>query len=349
MGTKILAIESSCDETAVAVIEDGHKVLSSVIASQIELHKLYGGVVPELASRRHITAIVPVYEQALAESGLTPDEIDAVAVTAGPGLIGALLIGLSFAKALAFGLGKPLIAVNHLASHLYAAFLGRPDLELPLLALVVSGGHTELLYIKEHLKFERLGHTRDDAAGEAFDKIARRIGLGYPGGPLIEKAALEGKADAFGFPRAFAKEDTFDFSFSGLKSAVINEIHKLEQRGRTVPTADIAASFQQAVVDVLVRNTVRAALSRGVPRVALVGGVAANTAIREQLAAALVEHGIQLIYPPKVFCTDNAAMVGAAAYRYWQQGLFAGLKANAFSGLTMDRGIWVTDSEGGLK
>ena len=341
MSKIILALESSCDETAAAIIADGHHVYSSVIASQIELHRLYGGVVPELASRRHITSIVSVYEEAMAASGLTVDDLDAIAVTAGPGLIGALLIGLSFAKALAFGLQKPLITVNHLASHLYAAFLNRPELELPLLALVVSGGHTELIYLEEHLQFMRLGHTRDDAAGEAFDKIARRIGLGYPGGPLIEQAALAGNSNEFAFPRALSQDVTYDFSFSGLKSAVINEIHKIEQRGQDVPVADIAASFQQAVVDVLVNNTVRAALEKKVERVALVGGVAANSAIRQQLGDALQEQQIELIYPEKVFCTDNAAMVGAAAYHYYQQGRFADMKVNAFAGITMDEEIWV--------
>ncbi|QOR34689.1 tRNA (adenosine(37)-N6)-threonylcarbamoyltransferase complex transferase subunit TsaD [Clostridium sp. 'deep sea'] len=331
--TTILAIETSCDETSVAIVQDGHRVLANEISSQIDLHRLYGGVVPEIASRRHIKNIVPVYKAALQQAGLTMEDIDAIAVTAGPGLIGALLIGLSFAKALAFGYNKPLVTINHLAGHLYGSFIDRPNLQLPLIALVVSGGHTELIYMEEHLKFERIAHTRDDAAGEAFDKIARRLGLGYPGGPVIENISLKGDNTAFAFPRAFAKEDTLDFSFSGLKSAVINVIHKHEQKNIELPVNDIAASFQQAVVDVLVENTIKAAKLKQVNQVALAGGVAANTALRQQLTKALQKHNIKLFYPQKVYCTDNAAMVGVAGYHYYKQGLIAKLNANAYATL----------------
>lgn len=333
MSKLILAIESSCDETAVAIVADGYRVLSSEIASQIDLHKLYGGVVPEIASRRHMKNIVPIYRAAMEKSGVTMEDIDAIAVTAGPGLIGALLVGLSFAKALALGYQKPLVTVNHLAAHLYAAFIENPNLTLPLVALVVSGGHTELIYMKEHLHFERLSRTRDDAAGEAFDKIARRLGLGYPGGPIIEKAAHEGDDAAFAFPRAFSADDTLDFSFSGLKSAVINEIHKLEQRGLQVPVNDVAASFQLAVVDVLAQNTVKAALNKQVKQVALVGGVAANSALRQRLTKELNEKNIRLHFPSKINCTDNAAMVGAVGYHYYQRGLTSDLNANAYASL----------------
>lgn len=337
MPERILAIETSCDETSVAVVEDGYKVLSNEISSQIDLHKIYGGVVPELASRRHLKNILPVYNTALADSGLTIADIDAIAVTAGPGLIGALLTGLSFAKALSFGFNKPLVTVNHLAAHLYASFIGHPDLKLPLLALVVSGGHTELIYLEEHLKFQRIGHTRDDAAGEAFDKIARRLGLGYPGGPIIEKRALHGNETAFDFPRALAKEATLDFSFSGLKSAVINVIHRYEQRNDQVPINDIAASFQQAIIDVLTLNTLKAAQLMKVKQVVLTGGVAANGSLRKQMMTRLHQHDIKLSYPSKIFCTDNAAMVGVAAHYYLSQGLIADLDASAYANLPIDQ------------
>ncbi|MFP4456686.1 MAG: tRNA (adenosine(37)-N6)-threonylcarbamoyltransferase complex transferase subunit TsaD [Clostridia bacterium] len=331
MSTNILAIETSCDETAVSVIQDGYKILSSEVASQIETHKLYGGVVPEIASRKHIDNIVPVYLEAMNKSGLTNDEIDGIAVTSGPGLIGSLLTGLSFAKALSFGFNIPLLAVNHIVSHLYAAFLDREEIEFPIIALIVSGGHTQLVYLEEHLDGIVLGKTRDDAAGEAFDKIARRLGLGYPGGPQIEKAAQAGKEGAFEFPVAFSDMDTLEFSYSGLKSAVINIIHNIEQKGEAVPINDIAYGFQKAVVAQLIRNTIYATTLYEVKNVVLAGGVAANKLLRESLKEALSEKGINLYYPEIKFCTDNAAMVGAAGYQYFKQNKFSSLSIDAYA------------------
>lgn len=332
MAKYILAIETSCDETSAAVVADGKTVLANEIASQVDLHKIYGGVVPEIASRRHIQNIVPVVEAAVYNSGIELQSLDAVAVTNGPGLVGALLVGLSLAKALAFGLHLPLIGVNHIAAHIYANFLTPRELTFPLLCLVVSGGHTELVLMRGHLQFERLGHTLDDAAGEAFDKIARRLGLGYPGGPAIDRIARQGDSCAFDFPRAYLDEDSLDFSFSGLKSSVINVIHRFEQKGERVPLADIAASFQQAVVDVLVDKTEKAALKYRVKQVCLAGGVAANSALRSHLQHRLLQHGIALSYPAPILCTDNAAMVAAAAYYYLQQGRTAPLSLNAIPG-----------------
>lgn len=330
MGIKILSIESSCDETAIAVVEDGHRVLANVISSQIDIHRVYGGVVPEIASREHLANIVPVYRQALQESNLSMEEIDAIAVTNGPGLIGSLLTGLAFAKGLSLGYEKPLIAVNHMVSHLYAPFIDNPDISLPALALVVSGGHTMLVYMEDHLRGRIIGQTRDDAAGEAFDKIARRLGLSYPGGPAIEKAAAGAEA-TWAFPIAFANEDTLEFSFSGLKSAVINHIHNIEQKGEAVPIPGIAASLQEAIVESLVRNSLLALRHFPVDNFLLSGGVAANTLLRERLQASLTAQGVRLYCPKKVYCTDNGAMVGAAAYRYFLAGKFADLTVDAYA------------------
>jgi N6-L-threonylcarbamoyladenine synthase len=331
MSTNILAIETSCDETAVAVIQDGYKVLSSEVSSQIDIHKMYGGVVPEIASRKHIDNIVPVYLEAVKNSGLRPENIDGIAVTAGPGLIGSLLTGLSFSKALSFGFEIPLIAVNHIVSHLYAAFLNRIDIEFPLIALIVSGGHTQLVYLKDHLDGIILGKTRDDAAGEAFDKIARRLGLGYPGGPQIEKVALEGKEGEFDFPVAFSETDTLEFSYSGLKSAVINVIHNIEQKEEVVPISDIAYGFQKAVVSQLIKNTLYAINLYEVNNVILAGGVAANKLLRKTLEEELSKREIKLFYPEIKYCTDNAAMVGAAGYHYYNQNRFADLSVDAYA------------------
>lgn len=332
---RILALETSCDETSAAVVEDGHLLRASEISSQIDLHQVYGGVVPEIASRRHVQNIVPVLETVLYKSGYTLPEMDAVAVTYGPGLVGALLVGLSVAKALAFGLDIPLIGVNHMVAHVYANVINHTDFSFPTLCLIVSGGHTQLALMKGHLQFEQLGQTLDDAAGEAFDKIARRLGLGYPGGPIIDRLSRQGMSTAYDFPRAYLEEGSFDFSFSGLKSAVINVIHKHEQRGQGYNTADVAASFQQAVVEVLVNKTLAAAQKYGVKQVCLAGGVAANSALREQLQVALAHMGIDFRFPPPILCTDNAAMVGAAGYYYWQAGQTASLSLNAVPGLQL--------------
>ena len=326
---RILAIESSCDETAAAVVVNGREVRSNIIASQIERHTLYGGVVPELASRMHIEAVNPVIEAALQEAGLTLPEIDAIAVTYGPGLVGALLVGVAEAKAIAFAAGKPLIGVHHIEGHVCANFLEHPDLEPPFLCLIVSGGHTNLAYMKDYGVFEILGQTRDDAAGEAFDKVARAIGLGYPGGPKIEKAAREGNPEAIHFPRGKVDEAPYDFTFSGMKSAVLNYLNHAEMTGETVSQADVAASFQAAVIDVLVSRAMHAVKELKEKRLVLAGGVAANGALRTALKAACDEAGVQLCVPSPIYCTDNAAMIGAAGYYRFMKGERAGWDLNA--------------------
>ncbi|EUJ19735.1 tRNA (adenosine(37)-N6)-threonylcarbamoyltransferase complex transferase subunit TsaD [Listeria aquatica] len=332
----ILGIESSCDETAAAVVRGGNEILSNIVASQIESHKRFGGVVPEIASRHHVEQITIVIEEALAQAGVKMAEIDGIAVTEGPGLVGALLIGVSAAKALAFASGKPLIPVHHIAGHIYANRF-ETAFHFPLLALVVSGGHTELVYMKEENSFEIIGETRDDAAGEAYDKVARTLGLPYPGGVQIDKLAAEGE-DTFHFPRAMIDDDSYDFSFSGLKSAFINQLHNMRQKNLEPSPKDMAASFQASVVDVLVTKTIRAAREYGVKQLLLAGGVAANRGLREQLIEEvnLELPDVELIIPPLSLCGDNAAMIAAAGTVQMEMGHFAGLAMNAEPGLEFD-------------
>jgi N6-L-threonylcarbamoyladenine synthase len=333
MGVKILAIETSCDETSAAVVADGVEVLSNVISSQVDVHRKFGGVVPEVASRKHLELINHVIKEALDQAGLEFGDLDAVAVTHGPGLVGALLVGVAAAKAVAFALDIPLIAVNHLEGHIYANFLVRPGLPFPLICLVVSGGHTDLVLVLHHGDYRLLGSTRDDAAGEAFDKVARVLELGYPGGPAIERLAREGNEEAIDFPRACV--DGLDFSFSGLKTAVLQYLHRCRQRGEEINLADVAASFQKAVVDVLVDKTVEAARNYNCPTIILAGGVAANGRLRAALASRACQEGREVFYPPPVFCTDNAAMIGCAAYYKYLRGDLAPLTLNAVPGLPL--------------
>ncbi|MBT5849420.1 MAG: tRNA (adenosine(37)-N6)-threonylcarbamoyltransferase complex transferase subunit TsaD [Acidimicrobiaceae bacterium] len=306
---RILGIETSCDETAAAVVSRGSNVMSSVVSSQIELHARYGGVVPEVASRAHVELLMPVVAQAVVEAGIGDREIEAVAATYGPGLVGALLVGVSAAKAMSMVWDVPFVAVNHLEAHLYASFLEEPDLEMPLVILLVSGGHTSLIVMEDHLRYRVLGSTVDDAAGEAFDKVARHLGLGYPGGPLIDRLSVDGDPTAIHFPRAMAR-DGWDFSFSGVKTAVVNHVRK----NPDTPIPDIAASFQEAVVDVLIDKARRAAREIGAKGLCLGGGVAANSRLREKLLDVCVEDGIRAFLPSRAMCTDNAAMVAAAAW-----------------------------------
>ncbi len=331
----ILAVESSCDETAAAVVRNGREVLSNIISSQIALHTLYGGVVPEIASRKHIEKINQVIEAALAEADVTLEEVDAVAVTYGPGLVGALLVGVAEAKAIAYAAKKPLIGVHHIEGHIAANFIEHKDLEPPFFALVVSGGHTHLVRVKDYGKFDIIGRTRDDAAGEAFDKVARAIGLGYPGGPKIDRAAKEGDPDAVAFPRAHMEDAPYDFSFSGLKSAVLNYINGCRMKGEEYSQADIAASFQKAVIDVLVGNAMRAVSEYHVDKFAIAGGVASNSALREAMKEACEERGVRFYYPSPVYCTDNAAMIGAAAYYEYRNGTRHGWDLNAVPNLKL--------------
>lgn len=331
--TYILAIESSCDETAAAVVKNGREVLSNVISSQIALHTLYGGVVPEIASRKHIEKINQVIEEALKNAEMDLQQMDAIGVTYGPGLVGALLVGVAEAKAISYATGIPLIGVHHIEGHVSANYIEHLDLEPPFLCLIVSGGHTHLVIVKEYGEYEIIGRTHDDAAGEAYDKVARAIGLGYPGGPKIDKLAKEGNPKAISFPRAQVEGCPYDFSFSGLKSAVLNYLHHAEQVGETINEADVAASFQAAVVDVLVDKTMQAAKEYQIDKVALAGGVASNSALREGMEAACKKAGKQLYFPSPVFCTDNAAMIGAAAYYEYKKGVRHGLDLNAVPNL----------------
>ena len=325
----ILAIESSCDETSAAVVVKGREVLSNVIASQISTHEKYGGVVPEVASRMHIEAVSGVVEEALLEANITLDKIDAIGVTYGPGLVGALLVGLQFAKGLAFSSKKPLVGVNHIEGHICANYIQHKDLKPPFVSLVVSGGHTFIVHVKDYGKYEVIGQTRDDAAGEAYDKVARALGLGYPGGPKIDKLAKEGNPKAIVFPKANFHEETLDFSFSGVKSAVLNYLNKCKMQNIEVNKADVAASFQQAVVDVLKDNVLLTCKKKNVKTIAIAGGVASNSTLRETLTNAASKRGIEVLFPAPILCTDNAAMIGSAAYFNFINGKISDLNLNA--------------------
>lgn len=329
----ILAIESSCDETAAAVVKNGRTVLSNVISSQIALHTLYGGVVPEIASRSHIEKINQVIAEALKKAGVSLSEIDAIGVTYGPGLVGALLVGVAEAKAIAYAAKLPLIGVHHIEGHVSANYIENQELEPPFLCLVVSGGHTHLVKVTEYGEYEIVGRTHDDAAGEAYDKVARAIGLGYPGGPKIDQLAKEGDPSAILFPRAHIEGAPFDFSFSGVKSAVLNYLNSYKMKGEEVNRADVAASFQQSVVDVLTERTIAAAAEFRFERVAIAGGVASNSALRESMRLACKANGLKFYHPSPIFCTDNAAMIGTAAYYEYCKGVRSGLDLNAVPNL----------------
>lgn len=331
----ILAIESSCDETAAAVVKNGRSVLSNVISSQIDLHKLYGGVVPEIASRKHIEKINQVIEEALKEADTTLDDLDAIAVTYGPGLVGALLVGVAEAKAISFAKNLPLVGVHHIEGHISANYIENLDLEPPFLCLVVSGGHTHLVVVKDYGEFEILGRTRDDAAGEAFDKVARAIGLGYPGGPKIDKLSKQGNAYAMDFPKAKVADAPYDFSFSGVKSAVLNHLNKCKMMGEPVVEADIAASFQRCVVEVLVKHAIAAARDYHISKLAIAGGVASNQTLRNAMEQACEKNGIQFYHPSPIFCTDNAAMIGVAGYYEYIKGTRHGWDLNAVPNLKL--------------
>lgn len=333
----ILGIETSCDETSAAVLAGGSELKSHIISSQVKTHQKYGGVVPEIASREHCLHLTEVVHQALSEAGLGFQDLSAIAVTYGPGLVGPLLVGVAGAKAMAYASGVPLIAVNHLEGHVYANFLEYPDLKFPLLALLVSGGHTNLILFRGHLDYDILGKTRDDAAGEAFDKIARALGLGYPGGPYIEKAALSGNPQAYDLPRSMLEMGSYDFSFSGLKSAVLNILNTARMKGETYDINDLAASFQIAVIDVLVQKTLRVLEDIEVKTLALAGGVAANSALRKAMIDELDKRKIsdtRLVFPSPIFCTDNGAMIAMAGYYRYMAGKYASWKLNAVPGLT---------------
>lgn len=334
--TRILGLESSCDDTAAAVVLDGCRILSNVISSQDDLHRRFGGVVPEVASRRHLEMINPIIDEALARAGIALNDLTAIGVSHGPGLVGSLLVGVSTAKALAYALDVPLVAVNHLEGHIYANFLTGVPIIFPLLCLVVSGGHTSLIYMRDHGELTILGRTRDDAAGEVFDKVARALSLGFPGGPVIEKLARDGDAAAFTFPRALMNEGgKLDFSFSGLKTAVLNCIRREQEQGRPVKPEDLCAAFQAAVVDVLVEKTALAARSHAVRQLLLAGGVAANSELRRNICARMEAEGVEVVVPPPHLCTDNGAMIGAAAYFALCRGRVAEPSLNAVANLTL--------------
>ena len=337
--TYILAIESSCDETAAAVIKNGRYVCSNVIFSQIELHKLYGGVVPEIASRKHIEKINQVIREALEEASMTLQDMDAIAVTYGPGLVGALLVGVAEAKAIAYAANKPLVGVHHIEGHIAANYIEHLDLEPPFMCLVVSGGHTHLVKVADYDKFEILGKTRDDAAGEAFDKVARAIGLGYPCGPKIDALAKEGNREAIAFPRAKVDGNEYDFSFSGLKSSVLNYLNQCEMKQIEVNRADVAASFQYAVIDVLTTHAIHAVKESGMDKLAIAGGVASNSSLRKNLQEACEKEGIQFYHPSPIYCTDNAAMIGVAGYYAFCNGVRHGLDLNAVPNLKIGQRI----------
>ena len=325
----ILSIESSCDETSAAVVRDGREVLSNIIASQIETHKKYGGVVPEVASRMHIEVISGVVTEALEKANVKLEDIDAIGVTYGPGLVGALLVGLQYAKGLSYSLKKPLVGVNHIEGHICANYIEHKDLKPPFVSLVVSGGHTFIVYVKDYGDYDVIGKTRDDAAGEAYDKVARALGLGYPGGPKIDKLAKEGNENAITFPKANFHDETLDFSFSGVKSAVLNYLNKCKMQNVEVNKADVAASFQKAVIDVLKENVMKTCRQKNVDKIAIAGGVAANSALRESLIKEASKEGIKVLFPSPILCTDNAAMIGSAAYFNYIKGLENSLDINA--------------------
>ena len=331
----ILAIESSCDETAAAVVRNGREILSNVIYSQIDLHTLYGGVVPEIASRKHIDKINQVVEKAIADSSMQLKNMDAVAVTYGPGLVGPLLVGVSFAKALAYGANLPIVGVHHIEGHICANYIANRELEPPFMCLIVSGGHTHLVKVANYGEYEILGKTEDDAAGEAFDKVARAIGLGYPGGPKIDKVSKSGNPEAIKFPRAKVGGSEYDFSFSGLKSAVLNYLNTASMNNETIVTEDVAASFQQAVIDVLVGHSMEALERYGFKKFAIAGGVASNSGLREAFEKACAERQVEFFLPPPILCTDNAAMIGSAAYYEYISGVRHGLDLNAVPNLKL--------------
>ncbi|MDO5695421.1 MAG: tRNA (adenosine(37)-N6)-threonylcarbamoyltransferase complex transferase subunit TsaD [Eubacteriales bacterium] len=335
--TTILAIESSCDETACAVVRDGREILSNIISSQIDIHELYGGVVPEIASRNHLDRIEQVVNKALKTADLTWASVDALAVTAGPGLVGALLVGVSYAKGLAYSLNKPLIPVHHIEGHIAANYIEHPALQPPFMSLVISGGHSHLIHVRDYTDFEIIGKTADDACGEAFDKVARVIGLGYPGGPKLEKLAKDGDEEAIRFPRPKVAGEPYGYSFSGIKSAVLNYLNRAAMRGETVRPADVAAGFQKAVADVLTERAVAATLDYGMRDLAVAGGVAANNYISNKLSTACATAGIRFYRPAPIYCTDNAAMIGVAGYYGYQAGRVAGLDLNAVAHIDVGR------------
>lgn len=328
-----IGIESSCDETSAAIVLNGREVLSNIISSQIDIHKKFGGVVPEVASRKHVEAISNVVKEAVDEAEIGFDRIDVITATYGPGLVGALLVGLSHAKGLSLALGKPFVGVNHIEGHICANYLAHKELKPPFMCLVVSGGHTHLVYVKDYGEYEILGKTRDDAAGEAYDKVARAIGLGYPGGPQIDNLAKEGNKHAIDFPRVYLEQDSLDFSFSGLKSAVLNYLNKMSMQNLYVNKADVAASFQQAVVEVLVDKAMKATKFKNVNKLCLAGGVAANSALRAEFERRCKKEEIEFFYPPNVLCTDNAAMIASAGYYEFIQGRMSKLSINAVPSL----------------
>ena len=332
---KILAIESSCDETAASVVINGRNIISNVINSQIKIHTEYGGVVPEIASRKHMENIVNVVDEALKEADMTLNDLDAIAVTNGPGLVGALLVGVSFAKTLAWSINKPLSPVNHIEGHICANYPENKDLEPPFVILVISGGHTYLAICSEYGKYEIVGQTRDDAAGEAFDKVARAIGLGYPGGPKVDKLSKSGNPDAFDFPIAHIADAPFDFSYSGVKSAVLNQLNTAKMNGMEINSADVAASFQKAIIGSTVPKAIALCKEKNINKLAIAGGVASNSALREALQSACDKEGIQFCSPSPVMCTDNAAMIGAAAYYKYLNNEFSGLDLNAIPNLSL--------------
>ena len=340
-----MGIESSCDETAIAILADGHEILSNVISSQIEIHKVYGGVVPEIASRHHLNNIPYVFDEALEKAGIALSEVDEIGVTAGPGLAGCILMGTAFAKAVSAASGIPLIGVHHIQGHISANYIEHPELKPPFLSLVVSGGHTHLIEVKGYNEFKILGCTRDDAVGEAYDKVARVIGLGYPGGPKIDKLAKEGDPFAIEFKRVYLEKDSFDFSLSGTKTAVINYLHKEEQAGRSVNKADVAASFQEAVMEVIIDKTMSALDLTAYKDLAVAGGVACNSFLREKISKRCEKAGVNLYVPSPILCTDNGAMVASAAYQKSKLGLRSDLHLDVYPGLSIESGLTKLDAK----